>query len=61
MEAGPSSWIGHTGIAELPDGRKAFTFHFYDRDNNGSAWIGATELVMEDGWPKALPPEEWNW
>ncbi len=52
---------GHTGIAELPDGRKAFTFHFYDRDNNGSAWIGATELVMEDGWPKALPPEEWNW
>ncbi len=52
---------GHTGIAELSDGRFVFTFHYYDRQNDGTPWIGAAEYVLEDGWPSVRPAADWVW
>lgn len=45
---------GHAGIFQYHkngEPRYAFTFHFYDGENDGRPTLGIRELVWEDGWP----------
>ncbi|MBV7335227.1 arabinan endo-1,5-alpha-L-arabinosidase [Chloroflexi bacterium TSY] len=50
---------GHAAISELDDGRFLFSFHYYNRENEGLPWISIRELRWEDGWP-ALDAEEFD-
>jgi arabinan endo-1,5-alpha-L-arabinosidase len=42
---------GHASIYRHIDGKYAFSFHFYDRDDNGNAMIEVRELLWESDWP----------
>jgi arabinan endo-1,5-alpha-L-arabinosidase len=42
---------GHASIYRHMDGRYAFSFHFYDRDDEGNAMIEVRNLSWKDGWP----------
>ena len=39
----------------------AFTFHFYDGDDDGLPQHGAAELVFVNGWPELEPASDWSW
>jgi arabinan endo-1,5-alpha-L-arabinosidase len=42
---------GHASIYRQPDGRYAFSFHYYDGENEGRARLAVRELNWIEGWP----------
>ena len=42
---------GHPAIYEHTDGRFAFSFHYYDRDDQGKARLAVRNLTWLDNWP----------
>jgi arabinan endo-1,5-alpha-L-arabinosidase len=42
---------GHASIYRHTDGRFAFSFHYYDGENEGKARIAVRNLSWVDGWP----------
>jgi arabinan endo-1,5-alpha-L-arabinosidase len=42
---------GHAGIYRHTDGRFAFSFHYYDGADEGTARLAVRELSWVDGWP----------
>ena len=42
---------GHASIYHHTDGRFAFSFHYYDRENKGKAQIAVRNLSWTDDWP----------
>ena len=42
---------GHAGIYDHTDGRSAFSFHYYDGEDEGKARIAVRNLRWVDDWP----------
>ena len=42
---------GHAGIYRHIDGHFAFSFHYYDGEDEGKARLAVRELHWNDGWP----------
>jgi hypothetical protein len=42
---------GHAGIYKHTDGRYAFSFHYYDGQNEGKPRLAVRELNWIDNWP----------
>ena len=43
---------GHAAIYRHTDGRFAFSFHYYDGDDQGKARLAVRDLTWIDGWPR---------
>lgn len=42
---------GHAGITDISGEGLVFSFHYYDKDNDGEGTLGIRALRFEDGWP----------
>lgn len=42
---------GHASIYRHTNGRYAFSFHFYDGEDEGNARLAVRDLTWKDGWP----------
>ena len=50
---------GHTGVVEMPDGRYALSFHYYDGDAAGESRLSVSKLRFDvDGWPYVPEPDQ---
>ncbi len=45
---------GHASISLEEFGKEVFSFHFYDGENQGKAFLELRELQWEEGWPQLV-------